>query len=94
MTLVDVKLTEREAAAVCLGTVSYVTILACSEFVDPVTHRQVPYDFILTIGDVVEKINVAMGNPDSPQIKGAIATLRGIMDEEEATDDEDESDTA
>ena len=71
-----VELTEREAAVVCIFLTQGALMTIVGGLKDPLTKNDVDIETIIDVNHIVEKINVAMGQPPSPRLEGLVEELK------------------
>lgn len=73
---IQITITLRQAATLCIAATSYLMMVANGNMKDPLTGALIPGEALVDIADIIERINVAVGNEPSIKLREFIYKMR------------------
>ena len=73
---IQVNLTPRQAATMCLFATSQLMLIYTGGMKDPVTGSDVSMTSVIAIVEAIERINIAIGNEPSVELRKLIYKMR------------------
>lgn len=73
---VQITITLKQAATICLVGTSYLAMVAYGDMKEPLTGTPIEEEMLVDIVEIIERINVAIGNEPSIELREWIYKLR------------------